>query len=42
MKWMRVPWAWTDPLVQPKQWNREMRLVRGTLGAYTGQGLIQQ
>ena len=33
MKWMHVPSAWTDPLVQPKQWKRDMRFgtwnVRG-------------
>jgi len=33
MKWLRVSWAWTDRLVQPKQRKRDMRFgtwnVRG-------------
>ena len=26
VKMNKVPWARTDPLVQPKQWQRDMRL----------------
>ena len=25
MKMIHVPWAWTDPVVQPKQWKKDMR-----------------
>jgi hypothetical protein len=25
MKCFEVPWTWTDPLAQPKQWKKDMR-----------------
>ena len=25
MKWIHMPQSWTDPLIQPKRWKRDMR-----------------
>ena len=34
MKHKKVPWTWTDPLVQPKQWKRTMRFSTWNASLY--------
>jgi len=41
MRWLQLPWAcWTDPLLQPKQWKRDMRFGTGNVRSLNRSGSL--